>query len=263
FDEKTASSFNLASDQIVFMIHCGSRGLGHQVASDYLREMEEQLPDIMESLPEKDLIYAPLSSDIAKRYYGAMCAAANFAWANRHMIAHLAKRSFEKLFDDISFNTVYDVAHNIAKKEEHTFDGIKQEVMVHRKGATRAFGPSSDQLPKAYKGIGQPVLIPGSMGTASYVLVGTDQAMDVSLGSTAHGAGRMMSRFEAKKSFDGTELQKELAGRDIHLQARSIKGVADEAPGAYKDVDEVVRVSHQANIARMVVKLLPLGVIKG
>ncbi|MFP4119245.1 MAG: RtcB family protein [Candidatus Woesearchaeota archaeon] len=263
FDEETARSFGLEPDRIVFMIHCGSRGLGHQVASDYLREMEEQFPDIMKSLPEKDLIYAPIQSELAKRYYGAMCAAANFAWANRHMIAHLAKNAFKELFPEVSFTPVYDVAHNIAKKETHTVAGKTEELMVHRKGATRAFGPSSKEIPAVFQGVGQPVLIPGSMGTSSYILVGTDESMNVSFGSTAHGAGRLMSRFAAKKQFDGQALQKELAGREIVLQARSIKGVADEAPEAYKDVDEVVKVSHDAGIANLVVKLDPLGVIKG
>ncbi|MGM5480123.1 MAG: RtcB family protein [Nanobdellota archaeon] len=262
-DSETAKKFGLKQDQIVFMIHCGSRGLGHQVASDYLREMEEQFPEVMDSLPEKDLIYAPLQSKIADRYYQGMSAAANFAWANRHMISHFTKTVFKQFFPDITFSALYDVAHNIAKKEIHTIDGTKQEVMVHRKGATRAFGPSHDELPKAFKGVGQPVLIPGSMGTASYILVGTDQAMTVSFGSTAHGSGRLMSRFAAKKEFDGQTLQQDLAKRNIILQARSIKGIADEAPGAYKDVDEVVKVSEEANIATIVVKLEPLGVIKG
>lgn len=263
-DEKTASVFGLTKkDQVVFMIHCGSRGLGHQVASDYLRKMEDAYPDIIEALPEKDLIYAPIQSDLAKEYYGAMCASANFAWANRHMIAHQTKQIFLKSFSHAEFRTVYDVAHNIAKKETHLIDGVLEEVMVHRKGATRAFGPNSVDLAEQYVQTGQPVILPGSMGTGSYVLVGTKEAMTTSFGSTAHGAGRLLSRFEAKKQFDGLKIQQELQDNHIAIKVRNIHGVADEAPGAYKDVDEVVRVSHLAKIGNIVVKLKPLGVIKG
>ncbi|MCA9478309.1 MAG: RtcB family protein [Nanoarchaeota archaeon] len=264
YDQDTAKAFGLTNpDQVVFMIHCGSRGLGHQVASDFLRQMEEEYPDLVEQLPEKDLVYAPLGSKIADEYFGAMCAAANFAWANRHSIANNAKKVFSELFPEVSFHAVYDVCHNIAKKEIHTINGEEKEVMVHRKGATRAFGPGSDDLPEAYKGIGQPVLIPGSMGTGSYVLVGTDQAMQQSFGSTAHGAGRVMSRHKAKQLFDGEALKKELEDEEIYLKAGSVKGVADEAPLAYKDVDEVIKVSHDAHIGEKVARLKPLGVIKG
>lgn len=264
FDKETALTFGfLDLDQVVFMIHCGSRGLGHQVASDYLRLMEDEYPDIIESLPEKDLIYAPINSDLGKKYYGAMCAAANFAWANRHMIGHKAKEVFAKMFPDVTFKTVYDVAHNIAKRETHTINGVQKEVMVHRKGATRAFGPNHSDLPIDYQKTGQPILIPGSMGTSSFVLVGTNEGMLASFGSTAHGAGRLMSRLAAKKEFDGETIRDQLAKQDITLRARSVKGVGDEAPGAYKDVDEVVRVSHQAKIGNLVVKLKPMGVIKG
>ena len=264
FDEATAKAFGITGKgQIVFMIHCGSRGLGHQVASDYLRKMEDEYPDLIESLPEKDLIYAPLDSQIAKDYYKAMCAAANFAWANRHTIANAAKDTFREFFPDIKFKMVYDVSHNIAKKEEHIIDGQKQCVMVHRKGATRAFGPHHPELPPAYQETGQPVLIPGSMGTGSYVLVGTQESMNASFGSTAHGAGRVMSRFKAKKTFDGFKVKEELEKNNIFLKAGSVKGVADEAPGVYKDVDEVVKVSHAAAIGNLVVKVKPFGVIKG
>lgn len=264
FDKTTAEAFGITKqNQVVFMIHCGSRGLGHQVASDYLRKMEDEYPDVIAKLPEKDLVYAPITSPLGKEYYGAMCAAANFAWANRHIIGHQAKEVFKNFFPQATFRTVYDVAHNIAKKEMHVIDGKKEEVMVHRKGATRAFGPGSDDLPKDYKATGQPVLIPGSMGTSSYVLVGTTEAMNVSFGSTAHGAGRMMSRFAAKKEYDGEQVKETLAQENIMLKARSIKGVGDEAPGAYKDVDEVVKVSHAAKIGNLVAKLKPLGVIKG
>jgi tRNA-splicing ligase RtcB len=264
FDEETARTFGLTKKgQIVFMIHCGSRGLGHQVASDYLRRMEDENPELMETLPEKDLIYAPLDSQVAQDYYKAMCAAANFAFANRHTIANAAKAVFKKLFDTVEFRMVYDVSHNIAKRETHEIDGKQEEVMVHRKGATRAFGPGQEELPSVYQKTGQPVLIPGSMGTGSYVLVGTEESMRVSFGSTAHGAGRVMSRYQAKQTFDGFKVRDELEKNEIYLKAGSVKGVADEAPGVYKDVDEVVKVSHDARIGNLVVKVKPLGVIKG
>lgn len=263
-DEKIAEAFGVTKkDQVVFMIHCGSRGLGHQVASDYLRKMEDAYPEIIAKLPEKDLIYAPIESKLAKEYYGAMCAAANFAWANRHMIAHKTKEVFKKVYPKAEFHAVYDVAHNIAKREIHKIDGKEEEVMLHRKGATRAFGPHSRDLPAAYRETGQPVIIPGSMGTASYVLVGTKEAMNVSFGSTAHGAGRLMSRLAAKKIFRGETVQSDLAKQNITLVARSVRGVGDEAPGVYKDIDEVVKVSHDARIGNLVVKVKPLGVIKG
>jgi len=264
FDEDIAKTFGISEvGQVVFMIHCGSRGLGHQVASDYLREMEDEYPEIIESLPEKDLIYAPINSDLGKKYYGAMCAAANFAWANRHFIGHNAKQVFKELFPDSSFKTVYDVAHNVAKIETHLIDGIDKEVMVHRKGATRAFGPGHNDLPSDYQKTGQPILIPGSMGTSSFILVGTKEGMLSSFASTAHGAGRLMSRFQAKKEFDGETVRDQLAEQNITLRARNLRGVGDEAPGAYKDVDEVVKVSNDAHIGNLVAKLKPLGVIKG
>lgn len=263
-DENVAKVFGITKPgQIVFMIHCGSRGLGHQVASDYLRIMEESYPELIEKLPEKDLAYAPINSETANKYFGAMCAAANFAWANRHKIAAQTKEVFKQLFPHAEFKTIYDVAHNIAKKEKHFIDGREKEVMVHRKGATRAFGPGHSELPAAYREVGQPVLIPGSMGTASYILVGTNEGMKASFGSTAHGAGRLMSRFAAKKAYDGQEIKESLAEKGITLKVGSVKGVADEAPGAYKDVDEVIKVSHDAHIGRVVAKVVPLGVIKG
>lgn len=264
FNPKVAEVFGITKPgQVVFMIHCGSRGLGHQVASDYLRKMEDEYPDIIAKLPEKDLVYAPIESKLAQEYYGAMCAAANFAWANRHLISHKTKKVLKELFPDVTFNAVYDVAHNIAKKEVHVIDSKEEEVVVHRKGATRAFGPGEKDLPDIYQETGQPVLIPGSMGTASYVLVGTKEAMQVSFGSTAHGAGRLMSRLAAKKIFQGETVRADLAKKNIQLVARSVKGVGDEAPGVYKDVDEVVKVSHAAKIGNLVAKLKPLGVIKG
>jgi tRNA-splicing ligase RtcB len=261
---EVAKTFGITQkDQVVFMIHCGSRGLGHQVASDFLRRMEDEYPELIARLPEKDLAYAPLGSKLATDYYGAMCAAANFAFANRHMISYHTKRAFTELFPDVTFKPVYDVAHNIAKKELHTVNGEQKEVLVHRKGATRAFGPGSKDIPEAYRSVGQPVLLPGSMGTASYILVGSETAMLQSFGSSAHGAGRVMSRHAAKKQYAGKSVKEELAKNDILLKARNVDGVGDEAPGAYKDVHEVVKVTDEAGIGEIVVQLKPLGVIKG
>lgn len=264
FDKDVAKVFGIKEPgQIVVMIHTGSRGLGHQVCSDYLRKMEDTYPEIISQLPEKDLIYAPLKSKLAKEYFNAMCAAANFAWANRHIIGHYVRKSFKEIFDTRELKTVYDVAHNIAKVEEHEINGKMKRVYVHRKGATRAFPPGSPEIPEDYRKVGQPILIPGSMGTASYILVGTKEAMKESFGSTAHGAGRMMSRFAAKNEFNGDQIKKDLEKKGIYIRAASVKGVVEEAPQAYKDVDEVVKVSHKAGIGKLVVRLKPLGVVKG
>ena len=220
----------------------------------------------MNGLVDRNLIYAPLKSKVAQQYFGAMCCAANYAFANRHILAHNIRKSFAQVFGAeaaASIVTVYDIAHNIAKKELHTIDGKEREVMLHRKGATRAFPPGFAELPDEYKPFGQPVLIPGSMGTASYVLHGTARAMEVSFGSTAHGAGRMMSRVQAKRDFPGETVKEDLARKNISIRAASYNGIAEEAPGAYKDVDEVIKVSHDAGIAMKVARLVPLGVIKG
>lgn len=264
FDEKTAKIFGITKkNQICVMIHCGSRGLGHQVCSDFLREMEEAYPAVIEKLPEKDLIYAPASSEIAKRYYKAMCASANFAWANRQLIAYHVRLAFKEIFPDSVLKPVYDVAHNIAKKETHIIDGKKRLVYLHRKGATRAFGSGNLEIPEKYRKIGQPVLIPGSMGTASYVLLGNNKSMEESFGSTAHGSGRVMSRHAALSLFRGEDVKKELEKNHIYIKSASWKGIAEEAPQVYKNVDEVVEVSDKAGIASTVVRLKPLGVIKG
>ncbi len=265
FDKSSAKIFGIKKEgQIGIMIHCGSRGLGHQVCSDYLREMEEAYPEIMKSLPEKDLIYAPSGSRLAEDYFKAMSAAANYAWANRHIIAHYVRVSFKEVFGDkTEVNTTYDVSHNMAKLEEHEIDGEKRKVYVHRKGATRAFGPGRKEIPKDYQKIGQPIIIPGSMGTSSYLLLGTETAMKETFGSTAHGAGRQMSRHDAIKSFRGETIKDELEKRHIYLKTASWKGIAEEAPLAYKDIDEVVKVSHEVGIGTLVVKVIPLGVIKG
>ena len=266
YDKKIAQVFGIKEEgQITVMIHCGSRGLGHQVCSDYLRKMEEADPELMQSLPEKDLIYAKAGTQLAKDYFGAMAASANFAWANRHIIAHQVRKSLKEVFgiEPKDVKTVYDVAHNIAKIEEHEIDGEKKKVYLHRKGATRSFPPGSPEIPKDYREVGQPVLLPGSMGTASYLLVGTETAMKESFGSTAHGAGRVMSRSAAIRQFRGEQVKQELEKKHIYIKSKSWKGICEEAPQVYKDVDEVVKVSHDAGIGNLVAKVVPLGVIKG
>lgn len=265
FNKETAKTFGITHEgQVVILIHSGSRGLGHQTCSDYIRKMEENFPEIKNSLPDKNLIYAPASSQLAKDYYKAMCAAANFAWTNRHVIGHQTRKSFKEVFGEkADLKTVYDVAHNIAKLEEHDINGEKAMVWVHRKGATRAFPPGNKELPSKYQETGQPIFIPGSMGTSSYVLVGTEKAMLESFGSTAHGAGRLMSRKKANENWKGQELRKDLEKEKIYIKAASWKGVSEEAPGAYKDVDEVVKVSDKAGIGKLVAQLKPIGVTKG
>lgn len=265
FNKKTAKTFGITKEnQVVILIHSGSRGLGHQVCSDYLRKMEDAYPDIMSSLPEKSLIYAPADSKLAKEYFSAMCAAANFAWTNRQMITHQTREAFKEIFGDkTKLDVVYDVAHNIAKLETHNIEGKDEKVWVHRKGATRAFPPGNRELPKKYQKTGQPIFIPGSMGTSSYVLVGTEKAMTESFGSTAHGAGRLMSRHAAIAKWTGEELKKELEKEKIYIKVSSLKGLSEEAPHAYKDVDEVVKVSDDAGIGKLVARLKPMGVVKG
>jgi tRNA-splicing ligase RtcB len=263
FDEGTAEAFGLHQPgQIVIMIHCGSRGLGHQVASDYIRTMENKFG--IKGLPDRELVHAPVRSKIGQQYYKAMASAVNFAFANRQMIAHWVRLVFKKVMgggEDLA--QVYDVCHNVAKVERHEISGRKEEFCVHRKGATRSFGPGRPEVPAAYRDVGQPVFIPGSMGTASYVLAGTDQAEALSFGSTAHGAGRQMSRKEALRRFRGENVKEEMRKRGIYLAAASWKGVAEEASAAYKDVDEVVRISHEAGIGRLVARLRPVAVMKG
>ena len=266
FDKKTAEAFGIKKEgQITVMIHCGSRGLGHQVCSDYLRRMEEADPELMKSLPEKDLIYAKAGTQLAADYFGAMAASANFAWANRHIIAHQVRKSLKEVFglEPEKIKTVYDVAHNIAKIEEHEIDGEKKRVYVHRKGATRSLPAGHPNTPEVYKEVGQPVIIPGSMGTASYLLVGTENALKETFGSTAHGAGRVMSRTKAIKSFRGENVKRELEQHHIFVKAASWKGICEEAPQVYKDIDEVVKVSHEAGLGNLVARVRPMGVIKG
>ncbi len=265
FDPAAAAAFGLKPNQMVILIHTGSRGLGHQVATDYLRIMMSAMPKYGIQPPDRELACVPLNSPEGQDYFHAMCAAANFAWCNRELITWECRTAWKNVFGKAGgeLRLLYDVAHNIAKVEEHTVDGEKMKVIVHRKGATRAFGPDFAELPEAYRQVGQPVLIPGSMGTASYVLVGTDESMASSFGSTCHGAGRAMSRTKAKKSVDAPALIRKLKDKGIHVQAGSYRGVAEEAPIAYKDVNLVVETVHQAGIARKVARLRPVAVVKG
>lgn len=267
FDEDTAKVFGLNEGQIVVLIHTGSRGCGHQICSDYLRIMDKAAKRYEINLPDRQLACAPVDSKEAQDYFGAMAAAANYAWTNRQMIVHWTRESFEQVLrqdaEEMGMEIVYDIAHNIAKKEIHNIRGRDREVYVHRKGATRAFGPGRKEIPKAYRDVGQPVLIPGTMGTASYILAGTDTAMEETFGSSAHGAGRKMSRAGAKREYRGEEVKKLLESRGIVIRASSMPVVAEEAPGAYKDVDEVVKTSQEADISRLVGKMIPLGVSKG
>ena len=261
FDPGTAKAYGLEEGMITIMIHCGSRGLGHQVASDYLRIMNEKNPEIVKSLPDRELVYASINSEVGMDYLRAMASAANYAWVNRQLIAFQVRKSLRQVFGHVNTEQLYDVAHNIAKIEEHIVDGEKMKLIVHRKGATRAF-PKNSGL-NVYDNVGQPVIIPGSMGTSSYILVGTEKAMNESFGSSCHGAGRVMSRRKAISKFNAAEIVKNLGERGVIVKSGSRKGIAEESPDAYKDVDEVVRVVQGAGIARIVAKLKPLGVIKG
>ncbi|WP_135822775.1 RtcB family protein [Halostella litorea] len=267
FREDVAASFDLREDQIVVLIHCGSRGLGHQVCNDYLRRIEQEHGDLLADLPDKELAAAPAGSELAEEYYGAMCAAINFAWVNRQVIMHRTRRVFERVFDrtweQLGMELLYDVAHNIAKKETHTVDGEDRELYVHRKGATRAFPAGHPEVPAAYRDVGQPIIIPGSMGAGSYVLRGGESSMDLTFGSTAHGAGRLMSRTQAKQDYWGGDVQDDLEQQGVYVKAESGATVAEEAPGVYKDVDEVVRVSDALGIGDKVARTFPVCNIKG
>ena len=264
YDEKAASAFGLSVNQITIMLHTGSRGLGHQIATDYIRKMVTGAQAFNINLPDRELSCAPITSAEGQKYFSAMCAAANFAWTNRQIINYYVRQSWRKIFGDGSkLDLLYDVAHNIAKIEEHTIDGQKKKVLVHRKGATRAFPPGHADVTEKYREIGQPVLIPGSMGTSSYVLAGAENSMKYSFGSACHGAGRMLSRTAAKKSINSSQLLKQLNDDGILISTASIRGLAEEAPDAYKDIDMVVDVVESTGIARKVARLKPLAVIKG
>ncbi|NUC71268.1 RtcB family protein [Haloterrigena sp. SYSU A558-1] len=268
FDGDVGEAYGLEEDQIVVLIHCGSRGLGHQTCNDYLRKIEKQHQGLLNQLPDKELAAAPAGSQLAEDYYAAMNAAINFAWVNRQLIMHRTRQVFERVFgrswEEMDMHLLYDVAHNIAKKEIHTVGGEERELYVHRKGATRAFPAGHPEVPKAYRDVGQPVIIPGSMGAGSYVLRGGENSMDLTFGSTAHGAGRLMSRTQAKSEYWGGDVQQELEEQDqIYVKAQSGATVAEEAPGVYKDVDEVVRVSDELGIGDKVARTFPVCNIKG
>ena len=267
YDAAVSDAYGLDEDQLVVLIHCGSRGLGHQVCNDYLRDIEETHDELLSRLPDKELAAAPAGSQLAADYYGAMCAAINFAWVNRQLITHRTREVFADVFgepwEDLGMELLYDVAHNIAKREVHTVDGEERELFVHRKGATRAFPAGHPEVPAAYRDVGQPVIIPGSMGAGSYVLRGGEASMDVSFGSTAHGAGRLMSRTQAKDEFWGGDVRDDLEGNEVYVKANSGATIAEEAPGVYKDVDEVVRVSDELGIGDRVARCFPVCNIKG
>ena len=264
FEPEIAKRFGLEENQIVVLIHCGSRRLGHQVCTDFLKVMGEAMRRYGIELPDRQLACVPIHSPEGKDYLAAMAAAANFAWANRQAITHFARKSFTKIFGEgADLRVVYDVAHNIAKREEHQVPGGERDVLVHRKGATRSFPAGSAFIPEPYKDVGQPVLIPGSMGTASYVLVGTEKAMEETFGTVCHGAGRAMSRTAAKKGRDARVETKKLEEQGIILRAETRDGILEEIPEAYKDIDAVVDVVHNAGLAKRVARLRPIGVIKG
>jgi tRNA-splicing ligase RtcB len=267
FDDVAAQAMGLEKDMVCVMIHSGSRGLGYQVCDDALKQLRNIPPKYGIHLPDRQLACAPIDSPEGEHYLGAMCAAANFAWSNRQLLMHQVRESFERVFvkswESMQMNLVYDVAHNIAKFERHTVGGIDRRVWVHRKGATRAFPANHPETPAQYKQIGQPVLIPGDMGRASWVLVGQPGSMEKTFGTCCHGAGRQMSRTAAVAHAQGRRIDEELRARGVIARARSWRGLAEEQPDAYKDVNLVVEVVHQANLARKVARMKPIGVVKG
>ncbi|WP_292393109.1 RtcB family protein [Methanoculleus sp. UBA303] len=264
-DPEAAKVYGITEGQVCFMVHCGSRGLGHQVATDHLRLLERALGKYGILLPDRQLACAPIDSPEGRAYYGGMVCAANYAWTNRQVIMHEARKVFAQMYgiDYDEMRLIYDVAHNVAKFERHDVDGASMEVCVHRKGATRAFGPNAPGIPHEYAAVGQPVIIPGSMGTSSYLLHGTTIAMQKTWGSTCHGAGRVLSRSQAKKEVRGKELREQLAKEGILVRASHDSVLAEEAPEVYKPSHEVVRVVHEAGLSGIVARLDPLGVIKG
>ncbi|MBW8884476.1 MAG: RtcB family protein [Planctomycetia bacterium] len=267
FDEPAAQVMGLTQGMVCVMIHSGSRGLGYQVCDDALRALRTAPAKYGIQLPDQQLVCAPIGSKEGEHYLGAMCAAANFAWCNRQLLMWQAREAFEQVFsrswESLQMGLVYDVAHNIAKFEQHEVNGRKKKLWVHRKGATRAFPPHHPEVPSMYRAIGQPVIIPGDMGRASWVLAGQPGSMEQTFGTACHGAGRVMSRTAAVKHAAGRRIDQELAAKGIIARARSWKGLAEEQPDAYKDVDLVVEVVHRANLARKVARMRPIGVVKG
>lgn len=267
FDDQAANVMGLVEGNLVLQIHCGSRGFGHQICTDYVRDFQAAVRRYNIQLPDRELVCAPLDSPEGQSYLAAMRCAANYAFVNRQVLAHYARRAFEETLAgkvrNWHLHQVYDIAHNMGKVETHEIQGQRLKVCVHRKGATRAFGPGFEGLPEEYRKIGQPVLVPGSMGTGSWVLVGTEDSMKRSFGSSCHGAGRVMSRSKAKKTVWGEDLKSSLEASGIHIRAGSMAGLAEEAPQAYKDVDDVVNTVSGAGIARKVARLVPVVVVKG
>jgi tRNA-splicing ligase RtcB len=265
FHQESARAFGLSLGQVCCMIHCGSRGLGHQVCTDHIKALESATKKYHITIPDRQLACAPITSIEGLAYFSAMASAANYAWANRQMITHTTREVLSKTFrieyDEMPL--IYDVAHNVAKFEEHLVDGKSMKVCVHRKGATRSFGPGAPDLPADLSSVGQPVIIPGSMGTSSYILRGTRTAMERTFGSTCHGAGRIMSRTQAKKMKSGKEIVADLKKQNIMVRAHSENAIADEAPDVYKSSEDVVNVVHEVGLSRLVARLSPIGVIKG
>jgi len=264
YNEEIAKAYGLYPDLVTIMIHCGSRGLGHQNCTDYVRLMLPKLNEWGITLPDRELACAPFNSKEGQDYFESMAASANFAWANRHLISHNVRKAWKYIMGENSdLSLVYDVSHNMGKLETHKINGIDTDLIVHRKGATRAFGPNQPNLPEKYKNVGQPVFIPGTMGTASYVLAGTNESMDIAFGSSCHGAGRRLSRAEARKTITGKTLREQLAKQGIIVRANSDSGLAEEAPEVYKDIESVVDIVSKAGLAQKVARVVPLAVIKG
>ncbi len=265
YEPEVAEAFGLKKGQLVVLIHTGSRGLGHQIATDHIKIMMTAMEKYDIRVPDRELTCVPFSSLEGQNYYKAMCAAANYAWANRQVITWEARKAWANIFgkDHGQLELMYDVAHNMAKLETHQVDGKPHSLIVHRKGATRAFGPGFSELPESYNLLGQPVIIPGSMGTSSYILIGTSKSHDLTFGSCCHGAGRRLSRTASKKQVNAPQLKEQLKERGIYVQAGSFKGIAEEAPIAYKDVNLVVETVSDAGIAKKVAKLRPVAVVKG
>ena len=267
FDKRAAKAYGLKEGCITITVHCGSRGCGHQIATDYVQKMEHYVKSGKIQLPDRQLACAPLDDPLGEEYYRAMCCGANYAWTNRQMITHWARESFEQVLGDSAENmgmdVVYDVAHNIAKMERHDYEGHSVDVLVHRKGATRAFAPGRSEITLKYRDVGQPVLIPGDMSTGTYVLAGRDGAMKETFGSTCHGAGRQMSRKKAMETLNIEQIRRKMADKGIYLRSGSDAGVLEEAPDAYKDVNEIIEVVCNAGLTAKVAKLTPIGVVKG
>jgi len=268
FDERAAKAMGIEQGQVTVLIHCGSRGFGHQVCSDYLKISEKKIRDSGIRIVDRELACVPNNSNEGESYRKAMYSALNFAWSNRQMITHWTRDTFEKVMRmteaDLDMKLVYDVSHNIAKVERHTVGGEgTRDLVIHRKGATRAFPAGDSHIPDKYRDIGQPIFIPGSMGTASWILLGNSKSLELSFGSTAHGAGRTMSRSAARRNYTTESVRKNLESKGVYIKARSREGMVEETPEAYKDVDSVVEVSHSLGIATKVARLVPIGVIKG